>query len=361
MSVGGEPIGITEGFGSVWVVNSEFLSGGEPAVYRIDPATNVVTATIPVGDVPLETTAGFGSIWVSNSESDTVSRIDPQADLVVATIDVCDAPEGFAIGGGSVWVVCENSGRVGIIDPSNDRMVGTVRVGDEPRFATFAFGSVWVSNYAGSSVSRIDPAKAKVIATVSIDFGGQILTAFDGTDQEKQVTISFDMGDTEFNLYDFQVCYESPTFTLDLLPECYSDYSSYDYYSEAPCVLDRSEDGSIVSITFLAPRGRPEGVYASDRVRHPAEYRCDHPFPGSYPRARPTIPDVRVRHEGSRLSQRSGGVASRASGARRRIAAMILRRCASSSRSLARSRCAEPYRTSSYARVRASKSGALSG
>ena len=94
--VGGEPIGITEGFGSVWVVNSEFLSGGQPAVSRIDPATNAVTATIPVGEVPLETTAGFGSIWVSNSESDTVSRIDPGANEVIATIDVCNAPEGFA-------------------------------------------------------------------------------------------------------------------------------------------------------------------------------------------------------------------------------------------------------------------------
>jgi YVTN family beta-propeller protein len=179
--VGGEPIGITEGFGSVWVVNSEFLSGGQPAVSRIDSATNAVIATIPVGDVPLETTAGFGSIWVSNSESDSVSRIDPRANAVIATIDVCDAPEGFAIGAGSVWVVCENSGRVGIIDPASDRMSGTVRVGDEPRFATFAFGSVWVSNYAGSSVSRIDPASAKVIATVAIDFGGQILATLDGT------------------------------------------------------------------------------------------------------------------------------------------------------------------------------------
>ena len=80
--VGGEPIGITGGFGSVWVVNSEFQSGGKPSVSRIDPATNAVTATIPVGEVPLETIAGFGSIWVSNSESDTVSRIDPETDAV---------------------------------------------------------------------------------------------------------------------------------------------------------------------------------------------------------------------------------------------------------------------------------------
>ena len=96
--VGGEPIGITEGFGSVWVVSSEFLSGGKPAVWRIDPATNEVIATIPVGDLPLETIDGFGSIWVSNSDDDTVTRIDPTTNEVIATIDVCDAPEGFAVG-----------------------------------------------------------------------------------------------------------------------------------------------------------------------------------------------------------------------------------------------------------------------
>src|SRR5215510_2855758 len=75
--VGGEPIGIASGFDSVWVVNSEFESDGEPSVSRIDPAKGTVVATIPVGTVPLEVAIGFDSVWVSNSEDDTVSRIDP--------------------------------------------------------------------------------------------------------------------------------------------------------------------------------------------------------------------------------------------------------------------------------------------
>ena len=57
VATGGEPIGITEGFGSIWVVNSEFRSGGEPSVTRIDPATGAVVASIGVGDVPLEVLA----------------------------------------------------------------------------------------------------------------------------------------------------------------------------------------------------------------------------------------------------------------------------------------------------------------
>ena len=75
VATGGEPIGITEGFGSVWVVNSEFRSGGEPTVARIDPATGTVVASIGVGAVPLEVLAAGDAVWVSNSADATVSRI----------------------------------------------------------------------------------------------------------------------------------------------------------------------------------------------------------------------------------------------------------------------------------------------
>src|SRR5215210_4989140 len=68
--VGGEPIGIVGGFGSVWVVNSEFDSGGTPSVARIDPGTAAVEAIIPVGAGPLEAAVAFDAVWVSNSEDD---------------------------------------------------------------------------------------------------------------------------------------------------------------------------------------------------------------------------------------------------------------------------------------------------
>ena len=35
-------VGIAAAFGSVWVVNSEFDSGGEPSLSRIDPASATV-------------------------------------------------------------------------------------------------------------------------------------------------------------------------------------------------------------------------------------------------------------------------------------------------------------------------------
>ncbi len=120
--VGGEPIGIATGAGSIWVVSSEVDSGGDPSLSRIDPATAAVTTTIPVGKVPLEVLATDEAVWVSNSGESTVTRIDPATDEPVATIDTCKAPEGFAQADGAIWVVCEGSNTVARIDP-----------GDEPR------------------------------------------------------------------------------------------------------------------------------------------------------------------------------------------------------------------------------------
>ena len=198
MPVGGEPIGIVEGFGSVWVVNSEFDSGGAPSVSRIDPASATVVATIPVGAVPLEAAVAFDAVWVSNSEDDTVSRIDPATNEVAATVDVCGAPEGMAADEDGLWVVCEESGSVVRIDPGQgpgrgadrgrarasvrDRRVRQ-RVGLElPRFDDHATrsgdggcdrrdrdrvrapghggadGGVWVSSVDSDAVQRIDPA-----------------------------------------------------------------------------------------------------------------------------------------------------------------------------------------------------------
>lgn len=166
IEVGGGPIGITAGEGSIWVVNSEFASDGAGSVSRIDPASGEVIATIEVGRVPLEVAVGEGSVWVSNSEDDTVSRIDPSSNEVVAAIDTCAAPEGISIGAGSAWVACEDDGAVARIDPSTDEVVEEIAVGLTPRFVAFAFDDVWVSNYGDGTITRIDPATNEVVAEI---------------------------------------------------------------------------------------------------------------------------------------------------------------------------------------------------
>ena len=182
--VGGEPIGMTEGFGSVWVVSSEFLSGGKPAVRRIDPATNEVIATIPVGE--------------GSARDDRRLRLDLGVELrerhghadrpgrrttVVATIDVCDAPEGFAVGAGSVWVVCENErGGRDRIDPRATGCADTIAVGERA-----ALRDVRVRQRLGVQLRGVDacrgstPSRNQVTRRSRPISAWQVLTAFDGT------------------------------------------------------------------------------------------------------------------------------------------------------------------------------------
>ena len=55
-----DPSAGAAGAGSVWVANSD-----DGTVTRIDPASNQVTAAIPIGNRPYAVTAGHGAVWVS--------------------------------------------------------------------------------------------------------------------------------------------------------------------------------------------------------------------------------------------------------------------------------------------------------
>ena len=98
MSVGNGPTGIAFGDGSVWVANS--LDG---TVSRIDPATNRVTATIPVGEGPDGIAVGSGAVWVSGEFSEAIARIDPAENRVVERIPIANRPKGLALLEDQVW------------------------------------------------------------------------------------------------------------------------------------------------------------------------------------------------------------------------------------------------------------------
>jgi DNA-binding beta-propeller fold protein YncE len=95
------PLGITTGFGSVWVVcywREELL--------RIDPRTRRIVARVPVGRGPLGVSTGAGSVWVTNRASHGVTRIDPRSNATVATVRLPAAlsPYGVAARDDGVWV-----------------------------------------------------------------------------------------------------------------------------------------------------------------------------------------------------------------------------------------------------------------
>jgi hypothetical protein len=96
-----------------------------------------------------------------------------------------------------------------------------------------------------------------------------VIFSVTGGTRVKQVSITIDSGTLPIEGFDpsfrYQVCYESPTpFTdrfgaenvnVGLLPDCDSEFPE----STAPCLLSKSFEGSVVTVTFLAPSGDPKG------------------------------------------------------------------------------------------------------
>jgi virginiamycin B lyase len=77
-------------------------------VYRLDPASLTVTATVTVGANPLASAAIAGERWVPNIDASTVSVVDPATNSVRRTIDV--GKSAVAEAAGAVWVSSEEDG-----------------------------------------------------------------------------------------------------------------------------------------------------------------------------------------------------------------------------------------------------------
>jgi virginiamycin B lyase len=60
-------------------------------LFRIDPTTGHIVATIKVGLNPEGVVATPTAVWVANHHDGTVSRIDPATNAVVASVQVTKA------------------------------------------------------------------------------------------------------------------------------------------------------------------------------------------------------------------------------------------------------------------------------
>ena len=98
------PLGVSTGFGSVWVV-----CYWKRQLVRIDAGRRRIVARIPIGEGPLAVSAGAGAVWVTNRDSRTVQRIDARTNKVVAAIRLGAplSPSGIATQNGGVWVTVQ--------------------------------------------------------------------------------------------------------------------------------------------------------------------------------------------------------------------------------------------------------------
>ena len=157
--------GLAFGAGAIWVsaFDSQYL-------YRIDPATNRVSARIEVGMEQAEVTATSTAVWVAVFGQGDVVKVDPATNAVVARIHVGGQPEEVTLAAGAAWVPNENR-TVARIDLATNAVVARIRVGADPDYAVFCRGRLWVTSLRGSRLSLIDPAKNRVARQVKVGLG----------------------------------------------------------------------------------------------------------------------------------------------------------------------------------------------
>jgi YVTN family beta-propeller protein len=162
-------IGVTSGFGSVWALDGS-RSG---RLLRIEPATNVVAASIDVGtSAPYNVWAGAGSIWVAGDQGAEIVRIDPATNAVVAHIPVGDGPADLAFDGSTVYVIDHRDKTLFRIDAHDNasRVVATIP-GDAPERMVLVGGELWITG-RGTDLHEVDPGSGRVLRTIEIGAGG---------------------------------------------------------------------------------------------------------------------------------------------------------------------------------------------
>jgi streptogramin lyase len=145
---------------ALWLASSE-LYRGPARLVRIDTRTNQIAATIELDRPSRYLAVGEGAVWVTTPvEWDgpgSLVRIDPATNRVVATIDLGRGAGAVAVGGGFVWVANRSHDTVTKIDPKSNKVVGKpIVVGGEPGDVAVGLGALWIANFADGTLARID-------------------------------------------------------------------------------------------------------------------------------------------------------------------------------------------------------------
>jgi YVTN family beta-propeller protein len=172
--------GIAYGWNALWVTDKN-----NDLVYRIDPATNIVTNRIAVGDGPEAIVVDSAGVWVANAVDATVSRIDPQSARVVATVGLRGTPTAIASGPGGVWVVSEPANLLVQIDPATNGHL-EIPLDAHPSGVVVTPGAVWVAERAAGRILRIDPSDHRILS--SVPAGGPV-DAISADEQSVWVTV----------------------------------------------------------------------------------------------------------------------------------------------------------------------------
>lgn len=158
--------GLAAGDAGIWATQA-----AQRSVVRIDPDTDTTAERIPVDTAAYALAVDGTTLWIAAFGESAVTRVDLATRRVVARIEGVQAPTGIAAGDGSVWVAKHRTGEVARIDAATNRVVATIDVGGRPENLVRGHGAVWVATNDGRTVAAIDPATD---AVVQIPLDGQV-------------------------------------------------------------------------------------------------------------------------------------------------------------------------------------------
>ena len=174
------PVALTEGFNSVWAADHN-----STGVYRIDPATNEISAHIETqrGSCADGLTVVADAVWQSTCAVGSFIIIDPRTNQVVRELPGLNSVASLD---GEIWATdaTTSPGAVVRLDPSSLTAVERITVGAGPGYLAVDQQAVWVVNHDDRTVSRIDKASRAVVATIplgepSLRGGGAMVIAGD--------------------------------------------------------------------------------------------------------------------------------------------------------------------------------------
>jgi streptogramin lyase len=188
-----EVVDVAVGGGAVWGLGRD--PGIGPAVFRIDPVRREVAATIPLGCgrcFPTQLVASDGAVWLTASmdypDSGEIFRIDPATNQVSARLSLPGDPRDLVVGEGSLWVYSlthfagggVSGGTIYRVDPETAQVSATLLPGEVPPASgintppvlALGHGFVWTSRHGGGrfdfggtrvDIVRIDPQTNRVV------------------------------------------------------------------------------------------------------------------------------------------------------------------------------------------------------
>jgi virginiamycin B lyase len=143
----GDPNGLAYAYNALWVSD---LAGGR--VLRVNTHTNRITARIKIAKADW-ITPGAGALWVS-SERNHVYRLDPHTGKVTASVSVGANPLASAFVGGELWVPNIDSNTISVVDPASDAVSRTIPAGNAPLGVLSTADGVFVSMSNDGTVWR---------------------------------------------------------------------------------------------------------------------------------------------------------------------------------------------------------------